>query len=288
MEIIRELEHTPRGVYCGALGWVGPGRRAQFSVGIRTATIDRATNTATYPVGSGVTWDSIAEAEHDECRLKANVLRHRRPDFDLLESLRWEGGYTVLQQHLARLRDSAAYFAFEFDESAIRSALDAFAAELTVPSKVRLSLTRHGRVSIETQPLRAPRTLRLGIASDPIDSSDVFLYHKTTRRDVYDRARSLRPGCDDVILWNEQGDVTESTIANVCVRRGGMWNTPPVDCGLLPGVMRAELLREGRIHEARMTLADLHAADEIALINSVRGWIRVTLADAPARSAATA
>ncbi len=288
MEIIRELETGPRGVYCGAIGWVGPGRRAQFSVGIRTATIDRESRTATYHVGSGITWDSIVEAEQDECRLKAGVLRRCRPSFDLLESLRWEGGFARLDRHLERLRDSAAYFAFEFDETAIRAALDERARTLQEPSKVRLLLTRRGRVSVEAQPLATPRVVRLGVASEPIDATDVFLYHKTTRRVVYDNARVMRPDCDDVILWNERGEVTESSIANVCVRHGDVWFTPPVSAGLLPGVMRGELLREGRIRESRLPLADLHAADEIALVNSVRGWMPASLSDAATPSAATA
>jgi para-aminobenzoate synthetase/4-amino-4-deoxychorismate lyase len=288
MKIIRELEASPRGVYCGAIGWIGPGRRAQFSVGIRTVTVDRAARAANYHVGSGITWDSAADAEYDECLLKASVLHDRRSPFDLIESLRWDNGYPLLEDHLSRLRESAGYFDFAYDEAAVRAALERCARELRVPSKVRLLLSKAGAVSTGAQPLAEPRVLRVGLAPGPVDSSNVFLYHKTTLRDIYERAKATRPDCDDVLLSNERGDLTESTIANIVVRRGSTWYTPPVSAGLLGGVMRAKLLREGTIREARLTAAHLESADEVCLVNSVRGWIQAELAGFAARAGATA
>jgi para-aminobenzoate synthetase/4-amino-4-deoxychorismate lyase len=288
MQIIRELEPAPRGVYCGAIGWVGPGRRAQFGVGIRTVTIDRASGTASYHVGSGVTWDSAAGAEYEECRLKAEVLKFRRPKFDLLESLKWDGEFPFLDQHIARLRGSAAYFGFRFDETAIRASLDACARRCAGRAKVRLIVRRDGTAAAQALPLPAGTSLRVALAPDPVDASNVYLYHKTTHREVYDRARTLRPECDDVLLWNQRGELTEATTANVVLRLGNTWYTPPVEAGLLPGVMRAAMLREGSLCEARLTIADLDRADAIALINSVRGWMTAALVEPSFRPAATA
>ncbi len=281
MQIIRELEPEPRGIYCGALGVIGPGRHARFSVGIRTAVVDRETRTASYHVGSGVTWDSIAAAEHTECRLKATVLRHRRQPFELIESLLWDGDYVLLDEHIERLRASSGYFGFGFDAEFVRRALGDEARGLRGASKVRLILGPAGTVRVESAPVMETRVTRVGLAAAPVDANDVFLYHKTTRRDVYDRARAARPELDDVILWNGRGEVTESTVANVVVRMGGEWRTPRVSCGLLPGVMRAAMLREGRIREARVSIDDFERADEVALINSVRRWIPATRVRAP-------
>ncbi len=273
MQIIRELEAGPRGAYCGAIGWVGPGRRAEFSVGIRTITIDRETVLATYPVGSGITWDSAPQAELDECRLKAAVLTHRRPDFYLLETLRWEDGYTRLEGHLDRLRASAEYFALPFDEAAVRGNLDELARTLSAPAKVRLRISRFGQVEVEATALPDARSLRVVLSPEAVDSRDVFLYHKTTYRAVYDRHRALCPDADDVILWNERHELTESTFANLALRLGDDWFTPPISSGLLGGVFRAQLLAEGRLRERILTIGDLDLATELRLINSVRGWM---------------
>jgi len=275
MQIIRELELAPRGVYCGAIGIVGPGRRAEFSVAIRTVTVDRAQGQAVYHVGSGVTWDSAPHAEFEECRLKAAVLTHRRPEFDLLESLRWDNEYWLLEGHLRRLQRSAEYFGFAFDAAAIRQALSRFEHDLDVPAKVRLTLSREGRVHIEAAPLGEIIAWRIALAAEPVESSDVFLYHKTTHRTAYDRAHALCPDADDVILWNERRELTESLRANIALRLGEEWFTPPIASGLLGGVFREHLLREGALRERVLTLDDLDTADELRLINSVRGWIAV-------------
>ncbi len=284
MEIIRELEPHARGVYCGAVGWWGPGRRAEFSVGIRTMTVDKERRAATYPVGSGITWDSVSEAEYDECRLKAEVLHRRRPRFDLLESLLWDGDYFLLEDHLDRLEHTAVYFRFTLSRAAVLGELRRVAAGLTEPSKVRLLVSRGGGVRAEAEPLVAKGTLRIGLAPEPVERCDPFLYHKTTQRAVYERIRALRPDCDDVVLWNEQGELTESTSANVVVRLDGRWYTPPVACGLLPGVMRGHLLRADVIEEAVLPIDALERAEDVKLINSVRAWIDTEVAPLPASS----
>ena len=134
----------------------------------------------------------------------------------------------------------------------------------------------------------SPQDLEFGLhqvhvtlADSPVDSSDVSLFHKTTQRQVYDTARSEAPGVDDVLLWNRLGNVTESTIANVALRFDDVWITPPVESGMLGGVYRAELLAAGVLEEAPVPIADLERADEIALVNSVRGWRRAVVLPRP-------
>ena len=278
MELLRELEIGPRGVYTGSIGVVLPGRRAQFNVAIRTAVIDRQRGAAVYHVGSGVVWDSDAAAEFDECRLKARVLNTPpAPPFHLLESLLWtpEEGYALRVEHLRRLADSAEYFGYPLDLAKIERRLDALAAELGAPGKVRLLVGPDGAVRVEARPLAEgalPEPLRVGLARAPVDSGDVWLYHKTTRRAAYEAARAARPDCDEVILWNERGELTEATTSNVVLELdGGHW-TPPLSAGLLAGTLRARLLAEGTIAERTLTPADLARADRVWLINSVRGW----------------
>jgi para-aminobenzoate synthetase/4-amino-4-deoxychorismate lyase len=284
MEIIRELESQPRGVYTGAIGFIGPERQARFSVAIRTALIDRERRRAIYGVGGGLVWDSDASSEYEECLLKARVLTARRPAFQLLESLLWEpdSGYFLLAAHLARLADTAVYFNVPLDRSAIEARLAELAPNLSEASKIRLLVERDGAFSVETAPLSQaalPQPVRVGLAKTPVDSSTIWLYHKTTRRELYAAARASRPDCDEVILWNERGELTEASTANLVLDMDGEWVTPPVTSGLLAGTFRHWLLATGQIRERVLTPADLRAARRIALINSVRKWQAATSRD---------
>lgn len=278
MDLLRQLEDGPRGIYTGAIGSISPGRQARFNVAIRTAVIDRAHGRAAYGVGSGIVWDSEAAAEYDECLLKARVLERgggAGSDFALLESLRWtpEEGYFLLARHVARLLDAAEYFSFPVTHETIEQALAERAAGLSAPSKVRLLLYRDGRIIVEDAPLPppGPGPLRVGLAGQPVSSSDVRLYHKTTRREPYEVARAARPDAAEVILWNERGEVTELSTSNLVVELDGQLVTPPVSCGLLAGTLRAEMLAAGHIVERLITPADLQRATGLWAINSVRG-----------------
>jgi para-aminobenzoate synthetase / 4-amino-4-deoxychorismate lyase len=290
--IIAELEDAPRGVYTGAIGTVGPGE-AVFSVAIRTLVIDRRTGTAELGVGGGITHDSHADAEYRECFAKAAFVRHEPREFDLLESLLYEpgSGYFLLDEHLARLAGSARYFGFPCDPAAVRAPLEHAAAALCGPAKVRLLLARGGGVRVESLPLSpvsigpaappSPRgfgsaagALRVRIAPEPVDSREPLLYHKTTRRDIYDTRRAGHPDVDDVLLVNERGELTESSVANLVVERDGQQWTPPLAAGLLPGVFRGVLLHEGVLRERVLRPVDLWGADAVYLINSVRRWRR--------------
>ena len=283
MQIIRALETSPRGLYTGAAGWVGPGGAARFNVAIRTAWVDREAGQVEYGTGSGIVWDSDPAAEHEECLAKTRVLGWSPPDFSLLETLAWrpDAGYVLLAQHLQRLADSAAYFGFRFDRATVEAALASADAAFAAPRRVRLLLDASGAPRIESAPLSlppAPPPFHVQWASHPMRSADVLLYHKTTDRHAYDAARASCPGADDALLWNERGELTESTIANVAVRLGDAWYTPPLGCGLLPGVMRAQLLGEGRIRERTIRREELARGAELALFNSVRGWWPARLA----------
>jgi para-aminobenzoate synthetase/4-amino-4-deoxychorismate lyase len=280
MQIIRELEPSCRGVYTGCIGYVAPNRKARFNVAIRTVQIDRVAGEAEYGVGGGIVWDSTSGGEYEECRVKAQVLTTpERPRFELLETLLYEpaDGYFLLEEHLRRLEASAAYFDYSIDLSAIRDRLRQAALGFADSRRrVRLCLSHDGKIAIESAVLAtsaAARPWRLKLAQSPVNSRDVFLYHKTTCRQPYDAALASRGDCDDVVLWNEDRQLTETTIANIVIQKGDGLVTPPVTCGLLAGVFRAHLLETGQIREEIVTVDDLRRAKAVFAINSVRKWL---------------
>ncbi|VAW43492.1 Para-aminobenzoate synthase, aminase component / Aminodeoxychorismate lyase [hydrothermal vent metagenome] len=292
MEIIKTLEPQPRGVYTGSIGFIGPNRQAQFNVAIRTVLVGKAQGQATYGVGGGIVWDSVAAEEYEECRIKSRVLTEKRPSFQLIETMLWQpdGGIFLLEEHLARLHDSAEYFGIGWEETAVRAELKKVSQPLNKPSKIRLLLGQDGRFTLKTTPLDTPpnpQPKRIGLAKEPVDSSSVWLYHKTTRRQIYDTARASRPDCDEVILHNERGELTEATIANIALLLDGELVTPPIKSGLLGGTFRGYLLANQGLHNPKgfknpwglplrekvLTLADLDRCEAIYLMNSVRGWI---------------
>ncbi|MCM2356859.1 MAG: aminodeoxychorismate synthase component I [Geobacteraceae bacterium] len=282
MEIIRELESSPRGVYTGCIGYISPGQEAVFSVAIRTVVIDSATGTGELGVGSGITWDSRADAEFAECLAKGVFAREGRPEFQLIETILFEEGtgYFLLERHLERLRRSAAYFGFPFRADPVRQALARRSAQLAGNHKVRLLLSRRGTFAIETEPLppQPPgTTVAATFAEARVDSRDPFLYHKTTRRDLNTAEIGRHPGCADVIFCNERGEVTEGANNNVVAKIDGALITPPLACGLLPGVFREELLEKGVIRERVILREELSSAEDVYLINSVRRWRRMRL-----------
>lgn len=289
MNLIARLEDSPRGVYCGAIGLVTPRREAIFNVAIRTVVIDTQTGLAEYGVGGGITWDSTPEDEYAEALTKAVLLSEPAPSFALLETLRLEQGrYTLLERHLDRLAESARYFDIPLALPAVRAALTEHSAQWPQDSRrVRLLVAQDGAITVESTPLpeqpNAP--LPVALATTPISRQDRRLFHKTTRREIYEQRRQEQPAVFDVLLWNEQGELTEFTIGNLVIELDGVRWTPPRESGLLPGTFRAELLEQGVIHERRLTRADLMQAARIWLINSVREWIPVDLVHAQAEPA---
>jgi para-aminobenzoate synthetase/4-amino-4-deoxychorismate lyase len=195
-----------------------------------------------------------------------------------------EEGYFLLARHLERLEQSALYFGFNIDLPAVRLELERLAARLARKrQKVRLLVAREGRVTLEAEVLPAldPALQRVTVARGPADTSNPFLYHKTTNRDLYEAARTACPGYDDVLLYNEKGEVTESTIANLAVELEGKLCTPPVRCGLLPGTLRADLLARGALFERSITIEEMRRSPGVFLLNSVRGMYQVQLVEAP-------
>lgn len=283
MEVITDLESGPRGIYCGAIGVVAPPGapyRARFSVAIRTVLWDRATAEGSYGTGGGITWSSAAAAEYAELVAKTAVLDARAVDFHLIETMRCEqgGGVRRLDGHLSRLSASAAYFGFVFDEARARALVEERTAG-DVDAKVRLLAYRDGRLELELSPLPEPpdRPLRLVIDEEPVDTRQPWLWHKTSRREPYDDRRARHPEADEVLLVNERGQVTEATTATVAALIDGQWVTPSADSGCLPGVERAALLASGVLIEGELTCADLQGADQIAVINALRGWRQAIL-----------
>lgn len=283
MRIIRSLESSPRGSYTGSLGFLEPGGRMQFNVLIRSLWLDRILHRAEFGVGGGITWDSNPEDEYQECLRKASILLHPGPVFSLLETILWKPatGYDLLDRHLARLDRSAAAFGFRCDPVRVREQLLRDGPSGDRPMKIRLLMDFSGGCVIEQEFLRSepdtPR--RLCLAVEPVQSEDPFLRHKTTRRIVYETARAACPDCDDVILWNERMELTETSTDNLVLELDGQFLTPALAAGLLPGTFREELLDQGRVVEAVLTRADLRRATAIHTINSVRGWRPAVLAE---------
>jgi para-aminobenzoate synthetase/4-amino-4-deoxychorismate lyase len=287
MKLIANLEPSPRGVYCGAIGMVAPGGEATFNVAIRTAVIDRERHLAEYGVGGGITWDSTAADEYAEALLKAAPLTAPWPAFELLETLRLDdGAYTLLDRHLARLAESAEYFAIPLAIDHAHATLEGHARAFPAESRrVRLLVAQDGAVRAESTPLVRAETemarheppRAVAFARTPISQHDRWLFHKTTNRAVYDTRRGERPELYDVLLWNEEGEVTEFTTGNLVVELDGRRLTPPQEAGLLAGTLRAELLAGGEIRERTLARADVARAEKLWLINSVRGWVPVRL-----------
>lgn len=278
MRIIADIERRPRGVYCGSIGWLAPPTepvRARFSVAIRTAVVDVASGRARYGTGSGITWSSTPEVELAELTDKTRVLTSDLQAVTLLETMLGspEGTIRNLDRHLARLADSAGYFGIPVDLDAVRNEL-VRAVIRDAPARIRLTVDPRGvvrAVAVALAPTR-PGLVRLAIDDEPIDSRSPRLCHKITARAVYDMRAARHPGADDVVLVNEHGLITETTIANIAVLRAGCWVTPPVSDGCLPGVERGRLLDTGALAVGQVDIAELRAADQIATVSSLRGW----------------
>ncbi|HEY0737112.1 MAG TPA: aminodeoxychorismate synthase component I [Herpetosiphonaceae bacterium] len=286
MNLIARLEDSPRGVYCGVIGFVTPQREAIFNVAIRTVVIDAQTGAAEYGVGGGITWDSTPEDEYAEALTKAALLSEPAPSFALLETLRLhQGTYTLLDRHLDRLAESARYFDIPLALPAARAALDEHRDQWPQDSRrVRLLVAQNGAITVESAPLaqQPSEQLPIALAVTPISRHDRWLFHKTTCRAIYEQRRRQQPDVFDVLLWNEEGELTEFTIGNLVLELDGVCWTPPRESGLLGGTFRAELLDRGIIHERVLTRADLMQAERIWLINSVREWVAVYVMHAQA------
>lgn len=295
MQVIDELERWPRRLYTGGIGWFDPPRTPgalgdfTVSVPIRTLLLEAPDGnwrrSGEMGVGAGIVYDSDAHTEYQECLLKARFLTGLAPGFDLFETLHARReGIRHLGRHLDRLARSAAHFGFAFDETVIRARLQSACAVLPAgqAARLRLSLTVSGEVGLVSAPLSALATpVRVLLSEAVMPSGDRMLAHKTSLRQVYDEGwrQAEAVGAFDTLFFNERGELTEGGRSNVFVRLDGRWHTPPLSCGLLPGVMRAVLLDDPAWNatERVLTRADLRKAEAVCVCNALRGALMATV-----------
>lgn len=294
MEIIQELEPEDRGYYCGALGWLDPNGNFAFSVPIRTVeiTTDSQSHASTFTlgVGAGITNDSDAKQEWQECHIKSAFLMDLPSATGLFETIAViHGEPQRLQSHIQRMRTSALALRISFDsEIAEKLILDACASfDKNLSYRLRLDLASSGVLSVSSAVIhQTNEPVKIFWATDilpgdvTMHSGDVLLRHKVSVRTLYDQAwqEATKLGGFDALFCNEQGLVTEGGRTSIFVKPQGSseWLTPPVSAGLLPGVMRAALLADPKMNarEANLTIKDVSMADEIILSNALRGAIK--------------
>jgi para-aminobenzoate synthetase/4-amino-4-deoxychorismate lyase len=295
MEIIEELETQQRGVYTGGIGYFSPDGDAAFNVPIRTLVIQGGSGEM--GIGSGIVADSTPREEWRECLLKARFLTSPPPRFELIETMLYdpESGFLFGDRHLGRMRNSADYLGFIFDEEHLQSLLEDFASTAVQScQRVRLTLSGEGEITIRAAACERPASLSLAgaincrtagsiaLAEETMQSTSSWLFHKTTQRQAYDAAhrQAGQTGLLDLIFRNERSEITEGAITTIIIEKNGRFFTPPIDCGVLPGVMRAVLLEDGTgsgLEERVLYEEDLKSAERLYICNSVRGVIPVKL-----------
>ena len=283
MQLIRDLESGSRGVYCGAIGYISPEQEATFNVAIRTVTLEDGKGEM--GAGSGIVWESDVEDEYDECLLKAQFLTDVKmvntPPFELIETMRWEKKIDLMDDHCKRFADSASYFAFPFNEAVFRNVVKNVCDKLKSDAvyKIRVTLNKSGHFFITSSIVKnkRPNLFRLYISPVRVESSDIFLRHKTTRRTFFDEScrEARKRGFDEVIFLNERGEITQGSRTNIFLKKGDKFYTPPLSCGLLNGIYRSKLLEgDGAATERVLFRQDLLQADEIYLCNAVHGLVK--------------
>jgi para-aminobenzoate synthetase / 4-amino-4-deoxychorismate lyase len=282
MKIIAELESAPRRIYTGTIGYISPRRKASFNVAIRTMLVDQQNQKAEYGVGGGIVWDSDSTDEYTEALLKAQVLVQRTLPFSLLETILWtpEERFFLQEKHTTRMLDSAAYFDIPITKEKLEEYLKKISAEFRAPQRIRLLLDQAAKLDYEIHPIEFTKTiqpLRAVLAKEPVDSDNVFLFHKTTQRDIYESAREGFEEFDDVLLYNELGELTEFTIGNLVVELNSQLLTPPISCGVLAGTFRAHLVKTGQVLERTIPIDQLINCTKIFRVNSIRKWQRVQI-----------
>ncbi len=277
MEILHDLESSPRGAYCGAIGFFAPGGSARFNVAIRTLVIEG--EKGRLGIGGGVVQDSREESEYAECLLKARFFEAPRRKLELIETFKFDAGFVRLDRHLARMAASARRFDLAFDAAKAHLALEAAVKGQNGPLRLRLTLDEAGLHKATAAPLPAnPPHWTYALSPMRTDSSDELLRHKTDWRDLYD-SEVARLKTDEVIFQNERGELTEGARSNIFIKRDGLLLTPPLSSGLLPGILRAELLDSGAAREAALTESDL--SGDVWFGNSLRGLIPAQRSSSP-------
>jgi len=309
MQIIQEIEKKARGVYCGTIGYFSPDGDFRLSVPIRTLVLNASKDTEAsdvaslpktdgrYSIGSGVVADSKIDLEYEECLLKGKFLNQSTKPFSLIETmLLQDGKYRFLDRHMKRLEESAAFFDFKLNAETISEQLEHIRSlnDSNSSLRVRLLVDKAGTSSVTTKKVRdQPRIWSLNelpqMNSEPLEtvtvtngkvySEDIFLFHKTTNRDLYDTVYkdAINKGHIDSLFTNECNEITEGSITNVFLKYEGRWITPPINAGVLNGTLRDSLLEKRQASEHSITFDDLNRAEAIAVGNSVRGLSLVEL-----------
>ncbi|MFA5995863.1 MAG: aminodeoxychorismate synthase component I [Patescibacteria group bacterium] len=286
MQFIQQLEQEPRGVYCGALGYIDPNRQALFNLPIRTIYIKG--RHGEMGIGSGITYDSDPKKEYQECLLKAKFLTHTQKPFQLIETILWKNDYGLLNEHLQRLKNSAKYFSYQFSLPALKKQLHQYAKRhlsKNQPYKIRILLDQTGHVTITGRDVACNVSTKqkpIGkviFSKHKTDPTNIFLYHKTTNRALYNKEykKYSKLGYTDVLFCNKNNEITEGSIHNIIIKKNNKYFTPPVACGLLPGIYRAYFMNTHNVTEKILTKQDLKEADKVYICNSVRGLVRVDI-----------
>jgi len=286
MQIIDEIEKCQRRIYTGGIGFITPEKSCVFNVAIRTLLLDKNAGTGEMGIGSGIVYDSESKKEYEECLLKAKFLTEPQTSFKLIETMLWDParGYALMKLHMQRLLESADYFNYRYDQDKIIKKLnnESKAFDINQKYRVRLLLNRNGNVETSYSILDTKNTPKIiAISSKPTESSEKWLYHKTTNRGLYDSeySRYQKLGFFDVIFKNEKSQITEGAISNIFIKKNRIYYTPPIKCGVLNGVYRRYLLQENKIkiREEIIYPEDLLKADSILITNAVRGMVKVCL-----------
>lgn len=284
MQIIGDVEKGNRGVYCGAIGYISPRKKAVFNVPIRTLHKKNNRRAWTYRVGSGIVWDSRINEEWQECHTKCAFLQKEEPPaFELFETLLWKSAFVYKAEHTARLRRSAQYFSYPYEARKLAGMYHDIESALSGERQkiVRIFLNARGEFRYDTResidPGAVPKTVLF--SREKMDPQNIFLYHKTTYRPWYAGAmeRARVENLFDVLFCNTADEVTEGAISNIFIQKGKKWYTPPVSCGLLPGILRQKLLSDGKCREKKLSRQEVLNADAVYCGNSVRGLIKVTV-----------
>ena len=290
MQIIDEIEESARRIYTGSIGFIAPCMHKVFNVAIRTLLIDQRSGSGEMGIGSGVVYDSDPKKEYEECLLKAKFLTERSKHFSLIETMLWHParGFELLEFHLQRLKESSEYFGYKYDKNKLIKYFNNIQKCLDKNNRcrLRLLLNKQGDIKADYSILHdidAPKTITFSTLKT--DSSNKWLYHKTTNRGLYDSEyqRHKEMGFFDVIFTNEKGQVTEGAISNIFVKKNGVYYTPPIECGVLNGVYRRYILTTGKldIREKILFAEDLLNADSIFISNAVRGMVGVRFCKNP-------
>lgn len=279
MEIIKALESEPREVYTGSIGYISPDKKAVFNVAIRTVILEE--NKGELGVGGGIVYDSEAKSEYDEAILKANFFSKLNTGLSLIETILYSksSGYKYLSLHLKRLKDSCKYFSITLNEEKLLTAFKQInISEIEEDYIARVLVNKDGKFNIEKKVLnKEPKIIKVKFSTKKTNPNNPLLYHKTTQRDLYDKERekAIKEGFFEVLFLNTRDEVTEGSITNIFIQKNKKLYTPPLKCGLLPGVLRQHLLKQGKVEEKVICLEDVLVADKVFIGNSVRGLLEV-------------